>query len=279
MTEKKFIPYNKGKKYDQTLTLGRGKVAKSKENLSRVARSRAITDGEIEHALIAERGFLGLTAARLGISHTTMRKRILQSDHLKNVLYACHERNADEIETSLISRAVNGNDTRAAEIYLNARAKDRGYGKQDGLSINIGNSGSGVSIGGLGVGGESIDPVEAGKILLKEILQDCGLSLCIPDNIQASVKSEIQDAEIVESHTETTGGSGLLPPPPTDQSGSERSERSGQDEPPLETPPLPENRGVTGNGEASPPPMPTQNGDDNKESTLPPPLFSYVGRK
>lgn len=259
---------NTGKKYKNKFG-ARGKLAKSQENISRVARTRAITDEQIRDAIIAERGFMFLTASKLGMSYSALYHRILKNEHLQETIRAAHGENADEIETSLIARATSGNDTRAAEIYLNARAKDRGYGKQDGLNINIGNSGGGVSIGGLGViGGESIDPVESGKRLLKEILQDCGLSLYIPDNIQPSNKTEIQDAEIVENHTEMAGVSGLLPPPNDD------------DAPPLEPPPLPENRGVTGNGEASPPPVPTQNGDNNKDyATLPPPLFSYVGRK
>lgn len=73
------------------------------------------------------RGFVNKIADHYGINRTVCQNLINNNDEFKDTLNAERERWVDEVEQSVLTRAIESNDTGLQCFVLKTRGKNRGY--------------------------------------------------------------------------------------------------------------------------------------------------------
>jgi hypothetical protein len=95
---------------------------------------------EVVEALRRTGCFLGPAAVQIGVSRSNLQTMIRNSSRLSAAFKDLNENALDQVERSLWSRAIHDKDIRAAQIILNARARNRGYGPQAGDPAGMGDT-------------------------------------------------------------------------------------------------------------------------------------------
>ena len=91
------------------------------------------TDEQLTQALIKNHGNITKTARDLGYCPSAIYRRLEQCPEILDILELTRKIAIDKVEDILFEMCERG-DMRAIKLFLEARAKDRGYGSQ---SINM----------------------------------------------------------------------------------------------------------------------------------------------
>jgi hypothetical protein len=91
-----------------------------------MARTPRYTKSKIEETLIAVSGNVSAAARSLGMQRHRLHKIIVQSEHLKQVVYDARQSMCDNAESALNRAVING-EAWAVCFTLKTQAKDRGY--------------------------------------------------------------------------------------------------------------------------------------------------------
>lgn len=125
---------------------------------------RKVTTPQMARALAETRGNITQAANLLGCHLRTIRKRCDKNEELQEVVDTVKDEHIDRVVAGLEERALT--EQRASEYYLNANAKDRGYGKE--VKVNqISEDGS------MSPGGATIDPSKLDDDELDRLLELC----------------------------------------------------------------------------------------------------------
>lgn len=90
-----------------------------------------IDDKVVADLITRNKGNLSRVADQLGSTRGSIRNVVNRSEHLKQLLADCRERQLDELEESCFDRAIADKDTTLQLFLLKTQGKSRGYEQND----------------------------------------------------------------------------------------------------------------------------------------------------
>ena len=94
--------------------------------MSNRPKAARVTDMQIEEAIYRSDGLYSLAAARLGVTATTVARRVLKSARLQEAVRAASDKSLDLAESALM-KAVEAGKAWAVCFFLKCKGKGRGY--------------------------------------------------------------------------------------------------------------------------------------------------------
>lgn len=97
----------------------------------------ALTNAQIEHALKLKAGNIAAAAREMGVSRSTLNRRIAGSPGLREFVYDAREELVDIAESALKREVLGGNIT-AIIFTLKTQGKQRGYVERvENINLNV----------------------------------------------------------------------------------------------------------------------------------------------
>ncbi len=103
-----------------------------------------VTDTQIEEAITNTGGLYSFAAARLGVTASTVSRRVLKSERLQEAVRSASDKSLDLAESALM-KAVEAGEAWAVCFYLKCKGKGRGYverqeitGRDGGPVVGVG---------------------------------------------------------------------------------------------------------------------------------------------
>jgi hypothetical protein len=112
--------------------------------MSNRPKAARVTDAQIEEAITHAGGLYSLAAARLGVTASTVARRVLKSERLQEAVRSASDKSLDLAESALM-KAVEAGEAWAVCFFLKCKGEGRGYverqeltGKNGGPIVGVG---------------------------------------------------------------------------------------------------------------------------------------------
>ncbi len=113
--------------------------------MSNRPKAARVTDTQIEEAISHSDGLYSLAAARLGVTATTVARRVLKSERLQEAVKSASDKSLDLAESALM-KAVEAGEAWAVCFFLKCKGKGRGYVERQEITGSNGGPVVGVGV-------------------------------------------------------------------------------------------------------------------------------------